>query len=458
MNPITNFLNNLSIPTVNIVSALIFFVIAAKVTTPTFFDNITILQLFSAAVSLFAFINSSVVTRDVTYMFAKNEIDVGFISTVLLTPLLASPVFLILLLFPNFIKLSILYLIPLFFFQYVTAILIGLNRFAENAISWTTFLSIRWVVSLVAVFLHNVSLFIVIWIVAAVVSSTYSFLVLRRSVPGFSLTFSVKSFKKVVKASLTLYLQNVSDFFSSQGDRLIVMSFLGSYFLAVYQFSALLADVPAMLLRAINDSVLVSSSYFKARGVDELKMSRLTFKIVLVLSVLMTIISLPLARFLVPILFPEYQVGLNAMSILMLSITLSIPFIVMSQFIISFKRDLKPFVFISLTDAILVITTSIFFIPRLGILGGAISQLIVAVVNDSLYLAYSVRVKVFSLGRKEVALLALLPFMFVYELFLTQAYFSVLLGISLLLGLKISRIFERDELDVIGRFIEKIRL
>ncbi|MEM1725347.1 MAG: P-loop NTPase, partial [Thermoplasmata archaeon] len=50
----------------------------------------------------------------------------------------------------------------------------------------------------------------------------------------------------------------------------------------------------------VNDSVLVSSSYFKAKGADELRMSRLTFKAVTILTFVTAIVFLAFVRFLVP--------------------------------------------------------------------------------------------------------------------------------------------------------------
>ncbi|AFU92005.1 polysaccharide biosynthesis-related protein [Sulfolobus virus STSV2] len=455
MNPILNFLKNANIPIVSIISSFIFFVVAAKLSTPAFFGQVAIIQLFSTAVSLLELVNTSIVSREIAYQLAKNELDKKFISTAIITSFLISPLFLALLAFSNYLRFLIPYLILFLLYHYLTAILIGLNKFTENMISWSIFFVIRWGVSVIAVIFNSILLFIAIWTLAALICDIYSLLVVIKSISGLPFAFDKTLFKRLVKESYALNLKSIASFFSTQGDRLIVVSLLGTYFLAIYQFAALLADVPGMILRAVNDSVLVSSSYFKAKGADELRMSRLTFKAVAILTFVTAIVFLALVRFLVPTFFPAYKASLDALSILSLSFIFSIPFLVLTQFIISYKRDLRLFTLISLIDAVLVVLTSIALVPRLGILGAAISQLIVAVVNNVLNLLYSLHVKVFKVGKKELLLMIMMPVIFVYELFFDKAYFSVLLLFVLFVLFKLTKIFNKHEKDVITYFIEK---
>jgi len=306
MNPIINALKSLSTTTVNIIVALIFFIVTAKITNPAFFGKIAVIQLLEViSFSFFAFLNSNIVNREVSYMYAKNEIDKTFISTALLTPLIVSPAFLTLLIFPFYIRLTIPYLILYILTQYISYILMGMNKFTENTILTSTFLIIRWIVSLIAVLLKDIYLFIGIWTLGALIFDIIGVLIIYKAVNGLPLKFSPAIFRRIFRIGLPLYLSGASGFLSSQGDRVTTSFLLGSYYLGLYQFAALVAGVPSMILGSFNGALLSSSSFYKALGKDEVLMSRLSFKVISLVSLLVVAISLPFAEILVPELFPS---------------------------------------------------------------------------------------------------------------------------------------------------------
>jgi O-antigen/teichoic acid export membrane protein len=72
------------------------------------------------------------------------------------------------------------------------------------------------------------------------VSLNYTFLTRRLGLiaPTPDFIFLLKHFKE----GLPLYLSSVSNFLSSQGDRVTTAYLLGSYLLGMYQFSALVAE------------------------------------------------------------------------------------------------------------------------------------------------------------------------------------------------------------------------
>ncbi|MFP3203101.1 MAG: lipopolysaccharide biosynthesis protein, partial [Sulfolobus sp.] len=53
MNPIKNTLKSLSVTTTNVIVALIFFIITAKITNPEFFGKVAIIQLLEVVTSAF---------------------------------------------------------------------------------------------------------------------------------------------------------------------------------------------------------------------------------------------------------------------------------------------------------------------------------------------------------------------------------------------------------------------
>ncbi|AWR98171.1 oligosaccharide flippase family protein [Acidianus sulfidivorans JP7] len=453
MNPIVNALKNLSVTTVNVIVALIFFIITAKITNPSFFGKVAIIQLLEViTTSFFALLNSSIITREVSYMYAKKEINKRFISTVLLTPLVISPSFLILLLFPNYVKLAIPYLILYLYNMYSGGIMYGLNKYTENAISGIAFLVIRWVVSIIAVLQHNIYLLVEIWLIGGIFSTTFNTIMINKAVRGLQLSFYIEYFKKIFKEGLVLYLSSVSGFLAGQGDRVTTAYLLGSYYLGIYQFAALVASVPNMIIGGVSGVILPSASYYKALGKDELSISRLSFKVISLLTFLLVILAVPFAYYLIPKLFPDYQSGIYALIILLLATTLPQPIGVLTTFLIAFKKSLRPYLYLSFINATSVLLTSYLLIPRIGIIGGAISQLIVAILSSSFTLYYVISNRVFHPTRREMVILSMIPLLFAYELFIDPPFLDFILLIMFVLFFKLGRVFSQEEKKIIVNF------
>jgi len=457
MNPIINALKSLSSSTVNIIVALIFFIVTAKITNPAFFGKIAIVQLLEIiSLSFFMVLNSNIVNREVSYMYAKNEIDKTFISTVLLTPLIVSPAFLILLIFPSYIKLTIPYLILYILTAYIGSILTGMNKFTENTILASTFLIIRWIVSLVAVLLKDIYLFIGIWTLGALVFNIIGITIIYKTVNGLPLKFSPVVFRRIFRIGIPLYLSGGSAFLSSQGDRVTTSYLLGSYYLGLYQFAALVASVPNNILGGFTGVLLSSSSFYKALGKDEVLMSRLSFKVVSLVSLLVVAISLPFAEILVPKLFPSYIDSIKPMIILLLASTLPVPINILTTFLISFNKNLKPFLIISGVNAFTTLFTSFLLIPRIVIMGGAYSQLAVAIISSSFALYYVLRERVFQPTKKEWIILSLIPLTFIFEFFVDPTYMDIVYVVAIILIFKLLGVFENKEKEIILNFTPSI--
>jgi len=457
MNPIINALKNLSTTTVNIIVALVFFIVTAKITNPAFFGKVAIIQLLEViSFSFFMFLNPNIVNREVSYMYAKNEIDKTFISTVLLVPFIASPAFLILLIFPFYIRLTIPYLILYILTMYIASILTGMNKFTENTILTSTFLIIRWIVSLIAVLLKDIHLFIGIWTLGALVFNTIGILIIYKTVNGLPLKFSLAVFRRIFRIGLPLYFSGGSAFLSSQGDRVTTSYLLGSYYLGLYQFAALVASVPNNILGSFNGALLSSSSFYKALGKDEVLMSRLSFKVASLVSLLVVAISLPFAEILVPKLFPNYIDSIKPMIILLLASTLPVPINILTTFLISFNKNLKPFLIISGVNAFTTVFTSFLLIPRIGIMGGAYSQLAVAIISSSFALYYVLRERVFHPTKKEGVILSLIPLTFIFEFFVDPTYMDIVYVVAIILIFKLLGVFENKEKEIILNFTPSI--
>jgi len=453
MNPIVNALKNLGLATVNIIVALVFFIVTAKITNPAFFGKVAIIQLLEIiSASFFMILNPNIVSREVSYMYARKEFDKSFISTVLLTPFIVSPAFLILLLFPTYVKLAIPYLVLYVYNLYNGSILIGMNKFTENTVLGTVFLIIRWAVSIIAVLLKNIYLFIGIWTLGALLASGVGFFIIYRALNSIPLRLDLNIFKKVFKMSLTLYLSSSTNFLASQGDRVTTSFLLGSYYLGLYQFAALVANVPSMIINSLTNVLLPTSSYYKALGKDENLISRLSFKVTSLLTLLVVTISLPSAVILIPKLFPDYVESIKPMIILLLITTLSAPIITLTTFLISFNKSLRPFLILSVINAFTTLLTSYLLIPRIGISGGAYSQLIVGIISTSFALYYVIKEKVFHPTKKEWILLSLLPITLIFELFVDPTYLDVVYVVIIFVIFKLLGVFEKREKEIILGF------
>lgn len=454
MNPIKNALKTLSVTTTNLIVALIFFIITAKITNPAFFGKVAILQLLEVVTSaFFCIIPTQIITREISYLYARKEIDKKIVEKFLSFPFLVLPVFLILLLFPNYVKLAIPYLFLYLLNTVMIAIMVGMDMFTESAITGNLFLIIRWGVSIIAVLSRNIYLFLEIWILGGIISVSMNYAFLSRKIGTLLPSFDFAFLLKHLKEGLPLYLSSLTSFLSSQGDRVTTAYLLGSYYLGLYQFSALVAGVPSMVLSALGGVLLPTASFYKALGSDEKKMSSISFRVLSLISFLSVIISIPIAILIVDRFFPDYEAGIRVLILLLLATTLSFPIGSLGTFIIAAKKSLRPFLVLSLLNASLVLLTSYLLIPRIGIMGGAISQVMVSIISSSFILVYALRASTFLLGRKESILLAMIPLIGVYEVFIDPPYLDLLLLLFVLLLFKLFKIITVDDMKLIQSFL-----
>ncbi|MCH4816863.1 MULTISPECIES: lipopolysaccharide biosynthesis protein [Saccharolobus] len=456
MNPIKNALKSLSVTTTNVIVALIFFIIAAKISNPAFFGKVAIIQLLEVVTStFFYFIPSAIITREVSYLYARKEINKNVVGKFFSFPFLALPVFLILLIFPNYIKLTIPYLFLYLLNIVITAIMIGMDMFTESAITGNLFLIIRWGISIIAVLLHNIYLFIEIWTLGAVLSVSMNYAFLSKKVglvlPSLNFAFLFKHFKE----GLPLYLSSSANFLSSQGDRVTTAYLLGSYYLGIYQFSALVAGVPSMILGALGGVLLPTASFYKALGKDEKKMSSLSFRFLSLLTFLAVIISIPVGEIVIDYFFPAYKTGLEVFTLLLISSTIPFSISSLTNFIVAAKKDLRPFLILSALNGSLVLLTSYLLIPKMGIIGGAISQIIVATISSIFVLFYSIKTSIFFPSKKEIVLLLMIPLIGIYEVIVDPPFLDFVLIVIILSIFKIFKIINEGEVRIIEGFLPR---
>ena len=221
---------------------------------------------------------------------------------------------------------------------------------------------------------------------------------------SFDFAFLFKHFKE----GLPLYLSSSATFLSSQGDRVTTAYLLGSYYLGLYQFSALVAGVPSMVLGSMSGVLLSTASFYKALGSDEKKMSSLSFRVLALISFLAVIISIPVAVFVGDKFFPDYEQGIRVLILLLLASTLSFPIGSLTNFIVAARKSLRPSLVLSVLNGSMVLLTSFLLIPRPGIIGGALSQVLVSVISSLFVVLYAIRTYTFTVGRKEITLFVMI--------------------------------------------------
>ena len=453
MNPIKNALKSLSVTTTNLLVALIFFVFTAKISTPEFFGEVAIIQLLEVVTTaFFYFVPGQIITREVSYLYAKNELRKDMIEKFFAAPFLALPFFLVFLTFPGYVKLAIPYLFLYLLNGVMISIMTGMDMFTESAISGNIFLVIRWIVSIIAVLRQSIYLFVLIWLIGGVVSVAMNYAFMARRIGLFLPSFDIPFLLKHFRISLPLYLSSISGFFSSQGDRVTTAYLLGSYDLGVYQFSALVAGVPTMMLGALTSGLLPTASFYKALGKDERRMASISFRLLSLLTFLAVIVSIPVGEAVILKFFPEYASGLRAFDLLIIATTLPYYLSSLTTVIVATKKNLRPFFILSLINGGLVVSTSYLLIPRLGIIGGAISQLIASVGSSVFTIYYAIRTGVFSIGRKEAVVLAVTPIVG-----LGTSFSSPLVDLSVLalvvLTFKLLKVVSEDEIRVVDMFL-----
>ncbi|TRM73834.1 polysaccharide biosynthesis protein, partial [Sulfolobus sp. A20-N-F8] len=255
------------------------------------------------------------------------------------------------------------------------------------------------------------------------------------------------------REGLPLFLSNTAGFLSSQGDRVTTAYLLGSYYLGIYQFSALVASVPSMFLSSLSNVILPTASFYKALGKDERRMSSISFRVTSLLTLLIIMLSVPLGEIIITHFFPDYASGIPAFTLLLMASVLPFPISSLTNFIVAFKRDLRPFLVLTVLNASTVLITSFLLIPRIGIIGGAISQVIVAIVSSLFTVFYALRTKVFFPTFKEYVILSIIPLVGVYEVFIDPRWLDLILFLTLILIFKFLGIIERDYVELIKGFL-----
>jgi O-antigen/teichoic acid export membrane protein len=208
-----------------------------------------------------------------------------------------------------------------------------------------------------------------------------------------------------------------------------------------------------MVLGSMSGVLLSTASFYKALGGDEKKMSSLSFRVLALISFLAVIISIPVAIFVVDKFFPEYAEGIKVLVLLLLASTLPYPIMSLTNFIIAVRKSLRPFLVLSVLNGSLVIPTSFLLIPRLGIIGGALSQVIVSVISSLFIVLYSTRAYTFTVGRREITLFVMMPLIGVYEVFVDPPYLDFLLVLLVPLLFKLLKIICIEDVKIIESFL-----
>ena len=404
MNPLTGGLKFLSTTLFNSLIALAFFLAAGHFASPSFVGKVAIIQLVETiTVSFFSALPFQLVTREVAHYYASSQDYAKIVYTSLTYSLLISPFLLFLFFFPSYLWLSIPYFALYIYTSYQLQLLSGLGKFTEANIGNTIFTLTRWGLSIVAVFYRSIEILIIIWTLGALVKAIYY----QRFLP-FRLYTDWRIFKEIVKAGFPIYINGIIGFISSQGDRVVTAFLLGSYDLGIYQLAALVAVVPSMLISSFSASLLPSSTYYYVKGRDMREMSSMTFRVVSLVSLPIAILGYAVSPLFISELFPEYVSGIATMQLLILFLTATSPLQLLPTFMIAAKVSYRPFILIGTLSAVEVISLSYLLIPKLGILGAALAQVVNALLTSALYLVLSVKQGIFPLSRREVITLALI--------------------------------------------------
>ncbi|BBL47980.1 oligosaccharide flippase family protein [Metallosphaera sedula] len=443
MNPLTGSLKFLATTLLNSITALLFFLIVAHFSSPSFVGKVTIIQLIETITgSFFALLPLNLVTRDVSHKYASSQDHKKVVSTSLSYSLLVSPFLLFLFLFPSYVWLSIPYFVLYLFFTYQSRILSGLGKFSETNLGNVIFTVTRWGISSVAVFYHSISLLILIWTLGALVKVIYY----NHYLP-FKFHFDFQVAKEIVKIGFPIYLSGIVTFISGQGDRVVTAFLLGSYSLGIYQLVALISVVPNMLIGSVASALLPSSTYYYTKGIEMREMASSTFRLLTFLSLLLGVSSYAIAPYLVLKLFPEYSPGVEVLKILVLFITVTMPFQILSTFLIALNKNYRPFLVIGSVSAIEVVLVSFLLIPQMGILGAGIAQAGNAIITSVLYVIFSLQQGIITLDRKTIYSMLLI------SLSLISLFSWVIGALVIILGLKFLGIVTNKEIALIQRFI-----
>lgn len=447
MNPVTGALKFLFSSSLNTVLALAFFLVVAHYQTPTFVGRVAIIQLLELITgSTMAFLSPMIYTRDISQTLARGEADEKIVGTVITSILASSPILLILFFFPEYLWLSIPYLILYVYSNTLQYVASARGLFTEGAVSAVIFSLTRWGFSAIPAYLGSVRLLILVWTIGALAKTVY----LHMSVRGLTLTPSIKVAKSIFFEGLPVYISGILSFISSQGDRVATAFLLHSYYLGIYQLAALIASAPLLLTSIFTSVILPVASFYTVKGVNIRKMSALTLRFTLYVFTLVAVVSVYLGPLAMHTLFPSYTQGVPAFRVLVIATMLGAPFTYLYNFILASKRGLRPLLLITGASAGLIVASSVALIPVLGILGAALSQALVQGATALLMMLWAHRSRVLELGKRE----ALVSFLMLIAACATYLE-PLLFVLPVLLLIKFTLVVNRTEYEALKEFIPK---
>jgi O-antigen/teichoic acid export membrane protein len=406
MNPLTGSLKFLATTLLNSVLALVFFLFAAHYASPVFVGRVAVLQLLeTGSATALTVVPGQVVNRELGYTLGGGKSGSAYSAagTVLLSGLLLSPLTLFLLFFPRYLWLAIPYYVLYIYFNYQANVLSGLGRFTEVNTMSAVFSLTRWGLSTLGVFL-GLRYLILFWTLGGLVRVLWAEIVFRALRVPRTLDFGL--LRRLVVLGVPLYLSGVTSFIASQGDRLIVVYLLGSYYLGVYQLVALIGGVPSLLLGSLQGALIPSSSYHHGRGVPVDQMGGSAFRLISLFGFLLASVAAGVGPLFLTHFFPAYSLGALPLRILLVSVTLTFVFSATGYFLVT-SAHYRPFLIVALTGAIVDVLVSLLLIPRLSILGAALAQASTDLAVSALTLYYAWRLQVVPSTRIEKTIVAL---------------------------------------------------
>ena len=120
--------------------------------------------------------------------------------------------------------------------------------------------------------------------------------------------------------------------------------------------------------------------------------------------------------------FPDYEQGIRVLILLLLASTLSFPIGSLTNFIVAARKSLRPFLVLSVLNGGMVLLTSFLLIPRPGIIGGALSQVLVSVISSLFVVLYAIMTYTFTVGKKEITLFVMILLIGMYEVLVDSPY------------------------------------
>ncbi|WP_156303730.1 oligosaccharide flippase family protein [Sulfuracidifex tepidarius] len=253
--------------------------------------------------------------------------------------------------------------------------------------------------------------------------------------------------KELIRSSLPLYASAVSWFFSGQGDRVVTVYLLGTYELGLYQFIALIATIPTFLLNSIANALVSSLSYHTTKGRDLTSMGSLFLRTIMPLSVIIAILGYGLSPFIIHYLFPAYVEGIEPLQLLFLTTMSLIPFQFLPSITVVARKSYMLFFLLGVGIAMEIVLFSFMLIPKMGILGAALSQIVSNMTFSALITIISVKQRTFTLGKKEALAFSLL---LIAPLSLVSWIISLLLVIVVT---KLAGIIEEEEITLINALL-----